>query len=127
MSERGRGVGSGWVWFAAILLMIAGFWNFFGGIAALANKEYFNQAGQLYKHLQFWGWVWLIVGVVQLLTSFLLLARSQIGRALGILIAGFSMLVWFFSIGAYPFWAFLVIAIDALIVYGLAAHGEEFE
>jgi hypothetical protein len=125
MSDR-RTVGTGWATFAGFLFMIAGFWNLFAGVAALVRKEYFNEAGLLYHNLQLWGWVWLIVGAVQLLTSALIIGQRESGRVLGVFLAALSMLVWFFSIGAYPFWGFLVVAGDALILYGLVAHGEQF-
>jgi hypothetical protein len=46
---------------------------------------------------------------------------------LGVVLASLSMLVWFFSIGAYPMWAIMIVALDALIIYGLTAHSEVFE
>ena len=107
--------------------MIAGFWNFFSGWAALVRKEYFDSAGLLYHNLQAWGWVWLIIGAIQVLVSVLLFARRPTGRYAGIFLAGASMLVWFLAIAAYPLWAVLVIAIDAIILYALCAHGREFE
>jgi hypothetical protein len=46
---------------------------------------------------------------------------------LGIILAGLSMLVWFFSIGAYPLWAMMIVTINAFIIYGLTAHSDVFE
>jgi hypothetical protein len=125
MSQQ-RAVGSGWASFSGVLFMIAGFWNLFAGIAALARKEYFSAAGLLYHNLQLWGWVWLVVGAIQLITSWLIISQRESGRVLGIILASISMLVWFLSIGAYPLWGVLVVTIDALILYGLIAHGEQF-
>jgi hypothetical protein len=119
--------GAGWATFSAVLFMVAGLWNVIAGWAALVQKEYFDEASLLYENLQVTGWVWLGVGVVQLLASFLILARRESGRVLGIVLAGLSMVVWFFSIGAYPMWAMMVVAIDALIIYGLTAHRDVFE
>jgi hypothetical protein len=125
MAEQ-RTVGTGWAYFAGILFMVAGFWNLFAGIAALARKEYFSEAGLLYQNLQLWGWVWLVVGAVQLVTSWLVISQRESGRVLGVILAALSMLVWFFSIGAYPLWGVLVVSVDVLILYGLIAHGEQF-
>jgi len=119
-------VGTGWASFAGVMFLIAGFWNLFAGIAALARKEYFSEAGLLYHNLQLWGWVWLIIGAVQLLTSWLVISQRESGRVLGVILASLSMLVWFLSIGAYPTWGIFVVAINALILYGLIAHGEQF-
>ena len=120
-------VGAGWAMFAGVLFLVAGVWNVIGGWAALVRKEYFDQASMLYHDLQVVGWVWLGIGVIQVLTSYLLFARLPSGRVVGITLAALSMLVWFFTIGAYPIWAVMVVAIDALIIYGLAAHREAFE
>jgi hypothetical protein len=118
--------GTGWATFAGVLFMVAGLWNVFAGWAALVRKEYFYEASMLYHNLQVVGWIWLGVGVVEVLVSLLLFARMPAGRVLGITLAALSMLVWFFTIGAYPMWAMMVVAIDALIIYGLAAHREAF-
>ena len=119
-------VGFGWATFAGIMLIVAGFWNFFAGWAALVRKEYFSEASLLYHNLQVVGWVWLGIGVVQVLASFLVFTRRVSGQVLGVVLASVSMFVWFFSIGAYPMWAMMIVAIDALIIYGLTAHGDVF-
>ncbi len=118
--------GTGWATLAGVLFLVAGIWNFIAGWAALARKEYFDEASMLYQNLQVVGWVWLGIGVIQVLTSYLLFSRMPSGRVLGITLAALSMLVWFFAIGAYPIWAVMVVAIDALIIYGLAAHREAY-
>jgi len=119
-------VGTGWATFAGILFLVAGLWNMFAGFAGLLRKEYFSEASMLYRNLRVAGWTWLIMGVIQVLTSYLIVNRRPSGRVLGITVAALSMLVWFFSVGAYPAWAVMVVALDALIIYGLAAHGEAF-
>jgi hypothetical protein len=118
--------GTGWATLAGVLFLVAGIWNFIAGWAALARKEYFDEASMLYQNLQVVGWVWLGIGVIQVLTSYLLFAHMPSGRVLGITLAALSMLVWFFAIGAYPIWAIMVVAIDALVIYGLAVHREAY-
>ncbi|HET9723804.1 MAG TPA: hypothetical protein VFR44_08175 [Actinomycetota bacterium] len=115
--ERSRG----WTTFAAIAIAIAGVWNLGIGIAGLSKREYFEEASLLYSNLAFWGWVWLIVGALQLLTALLLALRKTAGTALGLAGASVSMLVWFFSIGAHPVSSILIIALDVLIIYALTA------
>jgi hypothetical protein len=119
--------GSGWATFSAVLFMVAGLWNVIAGWAALVQKEYFDETSMLYENLQLAGWVWLGVGVVQVLASYLIFMRRESGRVLGIILAALSMLVWFFSIGAYPLWAMMIVTINALIIYGLTAHRDVFE
>ena len=116
-----RTVGLGWATFAGVLFMVAGFWNFFAGWVALVRKEYFSEASLLYHDLQVVGWVWLGLGVIQVLASYLIFARKVSGQVLGVVLASLSMLVWFFTIGAYPMWAMMIVALNALIIYGLTA------
>lgn len=120
-------VGFGWATFAGVMLMVAGFWNFFAGWAALVRKEYFSEASLLYHNLQVVGWVWLGFGVLQVLASSLVFARRVSGQVLGVVLASLSMFVWFFSIGAYPMWAMMIVALDAFVIYGLTAHRGVFE
>ncbi len=124
---RSPALHTGWAMFAGVLFMVAGFWNLFAGWAALVRKEYFSEASLLYHDLLVVGWVWLGIGVIQVLASYLIFARRPSGRVLGVVLAALSMLVWFFTIGAYPMWAMMIVAIDALIIYGLTAHSEVFE
>ena len=42
---------------------------------------------------------------------------------LGILIAGLSAVVHLMLIGGYTLWSVIVIAVDCLVIYGLATHG----
>lgn len=115
--ERGRG----WTRFAMVAIGVAGVWNLTLGIAAFARKGYFDQTALLYRNLAFWGWAWLLVGLLQLVTVVLIARRTTLGRGLGIAGASASMLVWFLSIGAHPISSILVIALDLLVVWALTA------
>ncbi len=66
----------------------------------IMKKEYFAGGTLVYDNLQFWGWAWLIVGVVQVIAAMMLLAGQ--GRVLGIILAALSAVISFTSIGAYP-------------------------
>jgi hypothetical protein len=111
----------GWTLFATIAVGVAGGWNLILGIAALAKEDYFDRTSLLYNNLTFWGVVWIFIGALQVLTAILIARRTTAGKALGLIGASASMLVWFFSIGAHPVATILVIALDALILYALTA------
>ena len=64
MAER-RG-DRGWYDFAGAMFGIAGAFNAIQGLSAVMKKEYFAGGTLLYDNLQFWGWAWLIIGVVQM-------------------------------------------------------------
>jgi hypothetical protein len=110
---------SGWWAFAGTMMLIVGGFNLIEGIAALSQKEFFNEGGLIYENLEFWGWVILIVGIVQLITCFLIFARSVAGAVIGIFLAAVSAFFAFFAIGAYPWWALTILVVDGLVIYGL--------
>jgi hypothetical protein len=125
MSERRSG--GGWANFAAILFIIAGFGNAIQGLGALFKREYFAENDLLYSNLGFWAVVWVIVGLVQIGAASLLIGRQRGGRTLGIILAAGGAIVQFISIGAYPIWNTILIAMNLLIIYGLTAHPAAYD
>ena len=115
----------GWYDFAGAMFGIAGAFNAIQGLSAVMKKEYFAGGTLLYDNLQFWGWVWLIIGVVQVSAAIMLFSGQ--GRVLGIILAALSAVVSFTSIGAVPVWSIIVIALDVLIINGLTVHAEPGE
>src|SRR5271166_4100176 len=62
-----EGQGYGLVFFASVLLVIIGFFNLIYGIAAIANSHVFTaDAHYVFGSLRTWGWITLIIGVLQL-------------------------------------------------------------
>jgi hypothetical protein len=116
----------GVVTFAAVLFTIGGVFHGIEGLGAIFKKEYFNEATMLYSNLQVWGWVSLIVGVLQISAAYLIIGRATSGRTLGIVVASISAIATFFSIEAHPLGGVLLIAIDVLIIYGLTVHADAF-
>lgn len=114
---------SGWLTFAAVMFIAAAAVNILYGISALVNDDYFRVDELLFGDLSFWGVVYLCIGAIQLLAAILVLRRSVTGALLGIGLALISGLVALFSIGAYPVWSIVVLAIDGLIIYALTVHG----
>lgn len=118
MAERSRG--RGWYDFAGAMFGIAGFFNGIQGLSAIYKKEIFSEQALVYQNLQFWGWVWVILGVVQIGAAISLFSGS--GRVLGIVLAALSAVVAFTSLGAHQTWGVILIAVDILIIYGLTTH-----
>ena len=115
---------SGWVTFAGIMLFIAGVLNLIYGIAAIGDSKFFIQDQKyILSNLNTWGWVTLLLGILQLVAAFSLWGGGLYGRALAILAASLSAVAALLSLPAYPFWSLAIFAIDILVIYGLAAYG----
>jgi hypothetical protein len=119
-----RGVGS--ALFVGILLMIAGFLNIIYGIAAVGNSHfYLNDTTYLFSSLHTWGWITIVLGVIQLTASFSLFGGRSYGRVVGIFAAALGAIGALLDIGgAHPWWAIGVFAICLICVHGLVVLGE---
>jgi hypothetical protein len=122
--RHAEGRGLGLVMFAAILLLIAGFFNMIYGIAAIANSHVFTaNANYVIGNLRAWGWITLIISVLQLAAAAGVLAGNQLARWFAVAVVGLNAIDMMFFIPAYPFWALTIIAVDVVALYGLCAYG----
>jgi hypothetical protein len=120
-----RGAGS--AVFAAILLLVAGTLNIIYGFGAVGDAHFFTDSGSHYviSSLHGWGWITVILGVIQLTAGFSLFAGGTYGRVIGIVAATLGALGALLSVGgAYPFWSLGVFAICIIVIHGLAVLGE---
>jgi hypothetical protein len=118
----------GLVTFAAAMM-----WVLFILYATTAFLEFFQGAWFLLSpasvpggHLWIWGIVDAVFALVALYAAFDILMGGQAGRVIGLVYASFSVVRWFFFLPIAPIAAVVIIAINILIIYGLAAHGEFF-
>jgi hypothetical protein len=116
--------GAGWVLFAGIMILIAGVLNVIWGIAAIDNANFFVQDERyIISDLNTWGWIILIVGVLQLFAAFSIWAGGAYGRWVGIITASLGAIGALLSIPGFPLWSVSVFFLDVLVIYGLAAYG----
>jgi hypothetical protein len=113
------------------MLIIVGVFNVLDGLVAIFNANYFeNVVGEesivmpVVDDIAAWGWLVLVIGAVLLGTGFGVLAGATWARVLGVVLAGFNMVVQLAFVAHYPFWALSIIAVDALVIYGLLAREE---
>jgi hypothetical protein len=116
--------GAGWVLFAGIMFAISACLNIIWGIAAVSNSHFFvANAHYIISSLHTWGWIAIGFGAVEGLAVLSIWRGGQLGRWFGIVVAGFAALVAMLSIPAYPLWSLILVALDILVIYGLAAYG----
>jgi hypothetical protein len=112
---------SGWWVFAGVLLLVAGVLNIIYGIAAIGDSKFFHEnVTYVISGLHTWGWVSLIIGVLEIIAAFSLFAGGEFGRWFGILVASLNAIGALLSIPAYPFWSLAIFALSIIIVYKLA-------
>ena len=117
---------SGWVTFAAVLLLIAGTLNVIYGIAGIGDSSFFiEDARYIFSSLNTWGWIVLVIGLVQVLAAGSLWRGGLFGRIVGIGAASLSAIGALLSIPAYPFWSLAIFALDIVIIHQIAAHGTQ--
>ena len=116
---------TGWWMFAGVMLGIAGSLNIIWGIAAISDSKFFtNDATYIISGLHTWGWVTLLLGVLELGAAGSLFVGGGFGRWMGVLAASLSALASLMSIDAYPFWSLSVFALSIIIIYQLAKAPE---
>ncbi|MGO9750918.1 MAG: hypothetical protein ACLP8S_23920 [Solirubrobacteraceae bacterium] len=116
--------GLGRVLFVAILLLIAGTLNIIYGIAAVGNAHFFNNTQYVFSSLHTWGWITIIVGVIQLGAGFSLIAGGGFGLVIGIIAASLGALESLLSIGGtHPWWSLAIFALCLWILHGLVVFG----
>jgi hypothetical protein len=123
-------VRSGWTTFAGIMLAIAGVANGLWAWAALRDAaawgDYRPIADAAFVGpLEFWGWIALGWAVIVIIGAVLLLKNHSSGRIMGITVASISAVFWLLAFPTFPLLALAILAIDVLIIYGLAVHGEK--
>jgi len=117
---------SGWLFFAATMLGLAGFMRIIDSIWAFSyhgNLPEGLKDSVLGSSLHTYGWTWMLVGLLLITSSFLVMVRSQFGRWVGLFAAavgGLSAMAW---MPYYPVWSFTYIGMAVLVFYALAAHG----
>ena len=116
--------GAGWVLFASIMFVVAASLNIIWGIAAVSNSHFFVAGATfILSGLNTWGWVAIVWGCVELLAAASIWRGGEFGRWFGIVVAGIAAVIAMLMIPAYPFWSLTLVAIDLLVIYGLAAYG----
>jgi hypothetical protein len=115
---------SGWVVFAGVMLFIVGVLNVIYGIGAIADSSFFAQDERyILGSLNTWGWITLILGLLQLFAAFSLWSGGLYGRVVAIFAASLSAIGALLSIPAYPLWSLAVFALDIIIIHQVARYG----
>jgi hypothetical protein len=116
--------GSGWITFAAVVIIMVAILNIIDGIAAVSKSNFFvGDAHYVFSDLKTWGWIVLTLGVLQMVVGFGIWAGNQVARWAGIVVVSLNAISQLLFMPAYPFWSLSIFALDIMVLYGLAAYG----
>jgi len=119
--------GLGRVLFVGILLLIAGTLNIIYGIAAVGNAHFFNNTQYVFSSLHTWGWITIIVGIIELAAGASLMSGGAFGRVIGIFAAILGALESLLSIGGtHPWWSLAIFVLCLWVLHGLIVYGEDY-
>jgi len=127
--DEGNVRGIGCAVFVGIMLMMIGILNVIYGIAAVANSSFYvNSERYVFGSLHTWGWITIILGVIQFTAAFSLFAGNTYGRVIGIIAATIGAIGALLNVGgAHPWWSLGIFAICLWCIHGLAVLGEPVE
>ncbi len=110
--------------FAAVLLMVGGVLNVIWGIAAIGNSSFFvHNQKYIFGDLKTWGWITLILGILELLAAASLFGGGTYGRVFAIVVGALAAIGALLDIPAYPFFSLAVFALSLWIIHGLIVLG----
>lgn len=116
---------TGWIVFAATLMIIGGSLNFLQGLVAAFNDDWvvFGNQGALFLDVSAWGWVHMLLGALVVLSGIGILSGSVIARTIGVVVVGLGLVGNFAVLPLYPFWAIILIAMNIIVIMALTVHG----
>jgi hypothetical protein len=116
--------GYGLVVFASILLMVIALFNVVYGLTAIARSHVFvANAHYVFGDLRTWGWITLIIAILQFAAAIGVLFGNQLARWTAVALLVINAVDQMFFLPAYPFWSLTIIAMDVVALYGLCVYG----
>jgi hypothetical protein len=124
---------TGWIVFAAFVLIIVGGMDILQGFVGIIEDEYVvaTTEGLSIVDATAWGWANLIWGALLILTGLGLLGAAGWARWLaiiGVSVNAIGQVAFMANYPqAYPLWNLLLVALSVLVLYALTARWEGFK
>ena len=119
--------GSGRTAFVGVLFLIAGTLNIIYAIGALSDADVLvGDQRLLFTNLHLYGWVLVVLGVIQLTAGLSLLGGNTYGRVIGSIVAIIGAVEALAAIGdRNPWWSLGLFALYIYILHGLIIFGRD--
>ncbi len=117
----------GWVYFASVMIFIAGSIQLLAGFVALFKDDFYltTTHGLIAFDYSQWGWIQILLGLCTVAVSWAIATGKFWGRLIGIGLAVLNLIANVAFMPAYPIWSIIVITVDMLVIYALTMHGSE--
>jgi hypothetical protein len=125
MTSSSSGTTSGWAVgftaFAAMMMILIGFFQAAMGLVAVFNQDFYVRTENYVFAFDVgtWAWFHLIWGIVVLIAGFSVLSGQVWARTVGTIIAIISAIEAFAFIPYQPFWSIIVITLSVLVIWAL--------
>ncbi len=119
----------GWIYFAAVAMIISGILNIINGLVAVFNDDWvlFDSRETLLLDISGWGWLHILMGIVVLVSGIGITKGHVMARIVAVVGVSISVIANFVFLPAFPFWSIVIIIVDMLILWALIVHGDELD
>ena len=117
----------GWAMFAAVMLMMAGFFHGLAGLVAVVDDTYYVVGREWVFEFDVtaWGWIHLIWGAVLIASGIGIFVGNVAARTVGVVAAALSAVVNFAWLPYQPVWGSIMIAVCVAVIWALTVHGRD--
>lgn len=124
---KSSGWAIGWTAFAAMTMIMMGFWWLTTGLVAILEPAFYvSTVDWAFKFdASTWGWTHLLTGIVFLAAGYGLFKGAVWARTIGVIMAIVAGLLAFAWLPWYPVWGAIKIAISVLVIWALTVHGRD--
>lgn len=125
-SPQAAGWAAGIKAFAGSLLVVIGSFNLIYGFAAVFNDQIWVEGVNrtFLFDLTTWGWIHVILGAALVLVGVFLFQNAAWARISAAALVMINMVTQMAALPAFPWWSIVMIALDAVILWALLAHGD---
>jgi hypothetical protein len=115
----------GFILFAAIMMIMVGVFQAIQGLVGIFENEFYVPTRNYLFQFDAttWGWTHLLLGLLVAFAGWGLFSGRTWARTVAIFLAVLSAIANFAFIPYYPFWSLLIITLDILVIWAVAAHG----
>ncbi len=114
----------GFTAFAAMIMLLIGFFQAAMGLVALFNQDFYVATPNYIFSFDVgvWGWVHLIGGALIIAAGFAVLSGATWARVVGSVLAILAAVEAFLFIPYQPFWSIVIIAASVMVIWALTTQ-----